>query len=319
VNNTTQPMALATHVTASNVSTATVMADYGKRTLVWFEGRIQAAAPRRVSLRCVVGDVVDVELDPTSNTLWLAKVHPRRNALYRADITKQKCFAANLDVVFLVLASQPAPLLDLLARTLVACHAADLPVHVVLNKSDLPDFRRLDHLASMLDFASISHTALTTQSKDSVDTLRPALNGKRCLILGQSGVGKSSLINVLVPDAQAQTRALSDATLTGRHTTTSSYLYQAGDFEVIDSPGFQNFGLTHVPPHQWIEAFTTLTPHIINCRFYNCTHRHEPNCGVINALGEGRNQAWYDLLKGLHDGPRAGVNAFSGIPSTVLG
>jgi ribosome biogenesis GTPase len=161
----------------------------------------------------------------------------------------------------------------------------------------------------MLDAAGIAHTALTTQSAVSVDTLRPALRGKRCLILGQSGVGKSSLINVLVPDAQAQTRALSDATLTGRHTTTSSYLYQYRmdsdeGFEVIDSPGFQNFGLTHVPPHQWIEAFTTLTPHIANCRFYNCTHRHEPNCGVIHALNQGRNQGWYDLLKGLHDGPR---------------
>ncbi len=288
------------------------MADYGKRTLVWLDGKIQAAAPRRASLRCVVGDTVDVEFDPTSNTLWLSKVHPRRNALYRADTTKQKCFAANLDAVFLVLAPQPAPLLDLLARTLVACHAAGLPLHVVLNKHDLPDFSVLDTLARMLAAANIPYTALSTQQLDSVAALRPALAGKRSLILGQSGVGKSSLINVLVPDAQAQTRALSDATLTGRHTTTSSYLYQAGElnnadtpyFEVIDSPGFQNFGLTHVPAHQWIEAFTTLTPHIQHCRFYNCTHRHEPNCGVINALDQDSNQGWYDLLKGLHDGPR---------------
>jgi ribosome biogenesis GTPase / thiamine phosphate phosphatase len=288
--------------------TATVVADYGKQTLVRFEGRVQAAAPRRASLRPVVGDEVVVELDPTSNTLWVAKVEPRRNALYRADATKQKCFAANLDAVFLVLAPQPAPLLDLLARTLVSSHAAGLPLHVVLNKQDLPSFRLLDTLKSMLDAAGIPHTALTTQSIDSVATLRPALLGLRCLILGQSGVGKSSLINVLVPDAKAQTRELSDATLTGKHTTTSSYLYQASHgqdrYEVIDSPGFQNFGLTHVPPHQWIEAFSTLTPQIAHCRFYNCTHLHEPSCGVIHALGEGRNQDWYDLLRGLHDGPR---------------
>jgi ribosome biogenesis GTPase / thiamine phosphate phosphatase len=289
--------------------TATVLADYGKQTLVWLDDRIQAAAPRRASLRTVVGDEVVLDIDPTSSTLWVNKVTERRNALYRADATKQKCFAANLDAVFLVLAPEPAPLLDLLARTLVACHAAGLPLHVVLNKTDLPSFSRLATLQAMLDAASIPHTALSTVNTATVTALYPALLGKRSLILGQSGVGKSSLINVLVPDAQAQTRALSDATLTGRHTTTSSYLYRAAfeqsAFEVIDSPGFQNFGLTHVPPHQWIEAFTTLTPQITHCRFYNCTHRHEPSCGVIQSLDEGRNQDWYELLRCLHEGPRS--------------
>ena len=290
--------------------TATVVADYGKQTLVRLHsadgtlGEVQAAAPRRASLRPVVGDTVHVDLDPTSNTLWVAKLEPRRNALYRADATKQKCFAANLDAVFLVLAPQPAPLLDLLARTLVACHAAQLPLHVVLNKQDLPSFYQLSTLTAMLDAAGMAHTALSTVSHASVAGLVPSLLGKRCLILGQSGVGKSSLINVLVPDAKAQTRELSDATLTGKHTTTSSYLYQAAGYEVIDSPGFQNFGLTHVPPHQWMEAFTTLTPYMAHCRFYNCTHLHEPSCGVIQALDEGHNQGWYDLLRGLHDGPR---------------
>jgi putative ribosome biogenesis GTPase RsgA len=81
--------------------------------------------------------------------------------------------------------------------------------------------------------------------------------------------------------------------------------YEQSAFEVIDSPGFQNFGLTHVPPHQWIEAFTTLTPQIAHCRFYNCIHRHEPSCGVIQSLGEGRNRDWYELLRGLHEGPRS--------------
>jgi ribosome biogenesis GTPase / thiamine phosphate phosphatase len=299
-------------VNAPNTTVATVMADYGKRTLVWLDNTIQAAAPRRASLRCVVGDVVEVELDPTSQTLWIAKVQPRRNALYRADTTKQKCFAANLDRVFLVLAPQPAPLLDLLARTLVATHAAGLPLHIVLNKTDLPNFNELTPLIGMLNAANIPYTALNIYSSASVEALRPALHNQRCLILGQSGVGKSSLINRLIPDAHAQTQALSDATLTGKHTTTSSYLYQSGQkndlhspyFEVIDSPGFQNFGLTHVPSHQWIEAFQTLTPYIVNCRFYNCTHQHEPNCGVIQALNDGHNQAWYDLLKGLYTGPR---------------
>ncbi len=286
-----------------------VLADYGKQTLVYLDDRIQAAAPRRASLRTVVGDEVQLDLDPTSNTVWINAVAARRNALYRADATKQKCFAANLDAVFLVLAPQPAPLLDLLARTLVACHAAGLPLHVVLNKNDLPSFSKLSVLRSMLDAAAIPHTALSTLDVDSCAALYPALLGKRCLILGQSGVGKSSLINVLVPDALAQTRALSDATLTGRHTTTASYLYFASHgqdrFEVIDSPGFQNFGLTHVPAHQWIEAFATLTPHIEHCRFYNCSHLHEPGCDVIAHLKHGQNQAWYDLFKGLHHGPRA--------------
>lgn len=287
---------------------ATVVADYGKTTLVRYQGQIRPAPPRRKNLRPVVGDIATVEADATSSTLWIASLEPRRNALYRADATKQKCFAANLDAVFLVLAVQPAPLLDLLARTLVAAHAAGLPLHVILNKSDLPNFTQLTVLRDMLDAAAITHSSVSTRSEYAdhcVDTLVPHMLGKRCLILGQSGVGKSTIINLLVPDAKAQTRELSDGTLTGRHTTTSSYLYQAQGYEVIDSPGFQNFGLTHVPPHQWIEAFATLTPEIAHCRFYNCTHLHEPSCGVITALPQGMNTAWYALLKGLHEGPRA--------------
>ena len=286
---------------------ACVVADYGKHTLVRYQGVVQPAAPRRKNLRPVVGDVVQVEFDSTAQTLWISAQTPRRNALYRADATKQKCFAANVDTVFLMLAPQPAPLLDLLARTLVACHAAGLPLHIVLNKADLPEFSRMQPLQAMLAAADIPCTAVAARAQpaQAVEVLTPYLIGKRSVIIGQSGVGKSSLVNALVPDLSIQVQALSRATQTGRHTTTTSQLYLADGFEVIDSPGFQNFGLTHVPPHQWIESFTTLTPHIEHCRFYNCTHLHEPGCGVIGALGEGENRAWYQLLLGMHHGPRA--------------
>ena len=288
-----------------------MVADYGKHTLVRYQGTVQAAAPRRKNLRPVVGDAVKVEFDSTAQTLWISDVEPRRNALYRADATKQKCFAANVDTVFLMLAPQPAPLLDLLARTLVACHAAGLPLHIVLNKSDLSGFDRLQPLAAMLSAASIPHTSIAAKAEpaDALAALLPYLAGKRSVVIGQSGVGKSSLINAIVPDVSVQVQTLSNATQTGRHTTTTSQLYTTDSFEIIDSPGFQNFGLTHVPQHQWIEAFSTLTPHIKHCKFYNCTHSHEPNCGVIGALNECENRAWYFLLKGMLDGPRAEMRA----------
>lgn len=295
-------------MTKHHTAIATVMADYGKRTLINLNGTIQSAMLRHTHLRCAVGDTVDIAIDPTSNSLWVSKIHSRRNALYRADLTKQKCFAANVDKVCLMLAPEPAPLFDLLARTVVACHAANLPLHIILNKTDLPTFEQLIPVIDILTATPIEYTALNTQSDTAVNELRPILYNQRCLILGQSGVGKSSLINQLIPNANAQTQALSQSSLTGKHTTTSSYLYQYGTncakhseyFEIIDSPGFQNFGLQHIPSHQWIEAFTTLTPYITDCRFYNCTHRHEPNCAVIQSINQMTNQFWYTLFQNLH-------------------
>jgi ribosome biogenesis GTPase len=325
----------------STTFTATICADYGKQAIVQLhtphnhndpdsetrllDRTLYTAKPRKIGLRTVVGDTVMIERDNTDkNTLWITQVISRNNALYRADATKQKCFAANIDTVFLVLAPEPAPLLDLLARTMVACYSAGLSLHIVLNKSDLPQFTRLNTVQTMLDVADIPYTVLNTQIKHhndnndnkdniahSIEALYPYLLHKRSLILGQSGVGKSSLINVLIPNTQAQIQALSNHTLTGRHTTTSSYLYQGvynnTAFEIIDSPGFQNFGLTHIEKEHWIKAFNTLTPYHSGCRFYNCTHLHEPSCAVIQSLKDKTlaYSEWYQLFKALHEGPRA--------------
>lgn len=163
---------------------------------------------------------------------------------------------------------------------------------IVLNKIDLPN--GLDAARARLEplrRLGVPVIELSAQDHAMVhERLAPRLAGRTSLLLGQSGMGKSTLLNTLVPHAQAATREYSAALDMGRHTTTSTRLYHLPEpgGDLIDSPGFQAFGLQHLNGEQILRGFPEFAPHIEHCRFYNCTHRHEPGCGVLAALQAGQ-------------------------------
>jgi ribosome biogenesis GTPase len=183
---------------------------------------------------------------------------------------------------------------------LIAAEAEHIQPLIVLNKSDLGDafdqawqrlaaYRHMNYTVLPLELKS------AVESNESLKALYAAMQGKTTLILGPSGAGKSTLVNALVPNARALTGEISQALNSGKHTTTSTSLYWVGQrpksvseghagTAIIDSPGFQEFGLQHIPQNQLAACMPDLKQHVQDCKFYNCTHLHEPGCGVLSAM-----------------------------------
>lgn len=255
------------------------------------EGRRLICYPRGKKSQAVVGD--QVRWLATGDEGTIEKVEPRRNLFYRQDEVRTKSFAANLDQVLVLIAADPEFSESQLARALIAAAAQDIAVLIVLNKSDLaqPFANAWNRLAP---YRQMGCTVLplclmgTSQAgEDSLAELHKHLLGKSTLVLGPSGSGKSTLINRLVPGAKVITGEISTALNSGRHTTTSTNWYwmdEARSTALIDSPGFQEFGLQHIVPTQLAQLMPDLQVHTGECRFYNCTHLHEPGCGVLAAV-----------------------------------
>jgi ribosome biogenesis GTPase len=237
------------------------------------------------------GDLVVVEPTAPGQGV-IAQVEPRRNVLFRSNDFRTKLLAANLDAIAIVVAVSPPFSEELLGRTLVAAESIDVPAHVLLNKIDLVDGVDAAR-ATLAPYRTLGYDVVEVSIKgDPRETraaLAPSVAGRTTLLVGQSGMGKSSLLNLLVPDAQAATREISEALQTGKHTTTDAKLYRLPDDEgaVIDTPGFQEFGLAHLTPGTIERAFPEIRPLIGRCRFANCTHLHEPDCAVLSARDRG--------------------------------
>jgi len=236
-----------------------------------------------------VGDFVRIRPEGQDGGA-IESVLPRQSLLTRADDAHSKHLAANVDQLLIVLAPAPPYSDDLLARALTAAWCADVAPLVILNKCDLVDTllqtRARLAWAQALDVPVIELSALNAGQVHT--ELAPRLADKTSLLLGQSGMGKSTLVNALLPEARAATRAHSTALAAGRHTTTSTRLYHLpGGGDLIDAPGFQAFGLYHLTSAEILRGFPEFTAPAQTCRYYNCTHQHEPGCGVLAALAAG--------------------------------
>jgi ribosome biogenesis GTPase len=279
----------ARNLAATDLLPGLVVASFGRHCLVESaDGERRICHPRGKKSQVVVGD--RVQWSVTADEGSVERVDERRNLFYRQDELRTKSFAANLDQILMLVAADPEYSERQLARSLIAAEAQNIPVIVVLNKSDLqPAFdRSWARLApyrrmgvEVLPLRLKAETAATSEA--GVEQLLQRLEGKTTLVLGPSGVGKSTLVNRLVPNARALTGEISRALNSGKHTTTSTTWYWTDDSRqtaLIDSPGFQEFGLNHIEPMQLAHLMPDLRATLGNCRFYNCTHLHEPGCTV---------------------------------------
>ena len=245
----------------------------------------------------------------------IQSVLPRRNTLWREDAWRSKVFAANLDLLLVVTAAEPSPHLDLVGRALIAASAEDIEAAVVLNKCELPGTAALRRrLQPLVDCGyPLLEVSARSAPQQTVDVLHGWLRGRTCMLIGASGVGKSTLANALIPGLQAQTGELSEALGSGRHTTTSTRLWAVPGLPagsaLLDSPGFQAFGLNQLSVTQLQHALPELRARNGRCRFQNCSHRQEPGCVVRDAVQAGEIDAeryalYLRVLQELLDAPR---------------
>ena len=239
---------------------------------------------------CVVGDRVHWQVAGDAGVI--DQVAERRNLLFRQDEWKTKSFAANIDQLLVLVAVEPMYAETQLARALIAAGHAGIPTQIVLNKIDLPTLaaarERLAPYRAM--GVPVQELSLKAHGDEARALLAPLLAGRASLVLGPSGMGKSTLINLMVPAAAAQVGEISLALNTGRHTTTRTTWYwldEARHSALIDSPGFQEFGLRQLQAPELAGLMPDIGQHAAQCRFYNCSHLHEPGCGVRDALARG--------------------------------
>lgn len=234
----------------------------------------------------------------------IESIEPRRNLLYRSDEFRSKLLAANVDQAAIVVAAVPAFNEELLIRCLVACEVAEIPALIVLNKADLPETEALAR--ALGPYAELGYPLLLVSAREEVAALEQRLTDQTTVFVGASGVGKSTLLNRLVPDANATTGEISLALDAGKHTTTHARLFRlpSGAGALIDSPGMQEFGLKHLNLASLMAAFPEIHSRHGQCRFYNCRHLKEPGCAVLEAAKDGaimanRLKVYHWLLAGI--------------------
>ncbi len=266
-----------------------VVASHGRHVVVETpEGRQLICHPRGKKNQAVVGD--HVLWQATGDEGSIERVEERRNLFYRQDEIRTKSFAANLDQVLILLAAEPEFSESQLSRALIAAEAERIEPLIVLNKRDLVEpFARAWERLRPYERMGYATLPLSLKVDADLQLLRERLQDRVTLVLGPSGAGKSTLINRLVPGAQVLTGEISTALNSGKHTTTSTRWYWM-DAErrtaLMDSPGFQEFGLHHIEATQLASLMPDLKAHLGKCRFYNCTHLHEPGCAVTAAVAD---------------------------------
>lgn len=266
--------------------TAQIITSYGRRYIIRTEnGQTFDATTRKKRVDYACGDHVRIELINAEQAV-IEDYLPRQSLLYRQDAWKTKLIAANVSQLLIVTAAVPSPSEALLQRALLAAEAAGIEAVIVLNKADLPETAAWRDKLKF--YEGLGYRIIETRALENADSLKPLLQGHTNILLGQSGMGKSTLTNALLGNQTARVGDISTALDSGKHTTTHAQLYDLNEAtQLIDSPGLQEFGLHHLEAAELLRYFPDLTHLAGQCRFHNCTHRAEPGCAVKTAAEAG--------------------------------
>jgi ribosome biogenesis GTPase len=239
---------------------------------------------RSMTLAC--GDRVQVAREATGGAI--VSIDPRRSLLYRSDAFREKLIAANVTQVLGIIGPDVPVDEHLLNRWIIASETERCRFVMIVNKSDLPG--AASFARRFASYAALGYPVVPVSATHDVAPLREWVAGQHSVVIGQSGMGKSTLINALLPGAAAKVGEISDALKSGRHTTTSTALYRLPDRSgwLVDSPGMKVFGLAHCSPDAIAHAFVELRDLIPRCRFRDCRHDREPGCAVRAAVAQGR-------------------------------
>jgi ribosome biogenesis GTPase len=271
---------------------ARVLAAYGRQ--FWLRdptGQEWSAVTRGRHADVVTGDQVAWQALGSGQAV-IEQVRPRRNLLRRSDLHRTKALAANLDQAAIVVSGEPPFSEELLLRVLIAAEREGIACMLIATKADLPQsMERIDARLKLYETLGypVIRVAAKADPQGTASILQNQLTGRSTLLLGQSGMGKSTLVNLLVPGAELRTQEISSALQTGRHTTTFTRAFElpAGGW-LIDSPGFQVFGLAHLSVSEIEHGLREFVPLLGHCRYHNCGHQHEPHCAIRSAVQAGQ-------------------------------
>lgn len=270
-----------------NLKQGQVIASYGKRYGVELKDGTQISCVTRGKkndLAC--GDQVQVKMTDTLEGV-VEKLYPRTSLLFRSNAYKTKTLASNVTQVIIVLATTPSFYEALLNRCLIAAEAAGIKAVIVLNKCDLTDNSAALKLLKV--YQDLGYQVQPLSAKQDINPLKQWLSGQVSVLVGQSGMGKSTIVNALLPESAVRTQEVSEVLDSGKHTTTAAHLYHLDAIsDLIDSPGLQEFGLNHLSLEELEQAFIEFRPYLGKCRFNNCKHIHEPDCAIIGAMEAGK-------------------------------
>ena len=253
---------------------------------------------RRQKVKPLVGDEVEINvINEEEKTGNIVELLPRKSELIRPAV-------ANVDQALVIFSvDKPKPNFNLLDRFLLLMHCANVPVLICFNKADLIDEAEKQALQAIYQPCGIPVLFTSAKQQTGLDAVCGALEGKLTTVAGPSGVGKSSLVNLLQPEAEMETGSISEKIERGRHTTRHAQLiYIHKDTYIVDTPGFSSIFLPEVEKEEVWEHFPEFIPYEPQCRFLGCSHIHEPDCGVKEALLKGKiSQSRYENYKAFYE------------------